>query len=181
MAPAIRSRCLEAFLKRCGVREPEQSHIAAAEALVFSDRPSAKAEFPGGITIGRVYDRLERLEAASGMAPVVLPCPGEAEIPGFRVFCTPAGEVRQTETVFTVNPVGGITLRSRQAGDRIRLQGGSKTLKKLFIDRKIPASARDRIPVVCDEQGILGVYSIGVNRERAAGMLPAMMIRFEKK
>ena len=54
MEPAIRSRCLEVLLKSCGVREPEQSHIAAAEALVFSEKPSARAQMPGGIVIGRV-------------------------------------------------------------------------------------------------------------------------------
>ena len=86
----------------------------------------------------------------------------------------------QTESVFTVHPHGEIRLRARQSGDSIRMQGGSKSLKKLFIDRKIPASQRNRIPVICDEQGILGVYSIGVNRERAAESLPAVTIRIEK-
>lgn len=181
MEPAIRSRCLETFLKQSGVREPEQSHIAAAEALVFSRKPSAKAEFSGGVIIGRVYDRLEKLETPERFVPVVLPCPGEADIPGFHVFCTPAEEVLQTESAFTVYPQGEILLRSRQSGDSIRLQGGSKSLKKLYIDRKIPASRRDGIPVVCDEQDILGVYSIGVNLDRAAEALPAVTIRFEKK
>lgn len=181
MESAIRSRCLERFLKECGVREPEQTHIAAAEALVFSQNPSARAAFPGGVTIGRVYDRLEKLETREEPVPVVLPCPGTAEFGAYRVICTPAEEVIQTETVFTVHPAGEILLRCRQSGDSIRLQGGSKLLKKLFIDRKIPASLRSRIPVVCDEQGILGVYSIGVHRERAAETLPAVTIRFEKK
>lgn len=181
MESAIRSRCLERFLKECGVREPEQTHIAAAEALVFSKNPSARAAFPGGVTIGRVYDRLEKLETREEPVPVVLPCPGAAEFGAYRVICTPAEEVIQTETAFTVHPAGEILLRCRQSGDSIRLQGGSKLLKKLFIDRKIPASLRSRIPVVCDEQGILGVYSIGVHRERAAETLPAVTIRFEKK
>lgn len=181
MAPAIRSRCLESFLKHCGVREPEQSHIAAAETLVFSQKPSARAEFPGGVTVGRVYDRLEKLETSEALAPVILPCPGETEFGDFRVFCAPAQEAVQTDAVFTVHPKGEILLRSRRSGDGIRLQGGSKSLKKLFIDRKIPASRRGAIPVVCDERGILGVYSIGVNRERAADTLPAVMIRFDKK
>ena len=181
MAPAIRSRCLESFLKSCGVREPEQSHIGAAEALVFSDRPSAKVRLSGGVTIGRVYDRLEKLEVSETAAPVVLSCPGEADFAEFHVFCTPAEKLIQTESVFTVHPHGEIQLRSRQSGDSIRLRGGSKSLKKLFIDRKIPASQRRHIPVVCDEQGILGVYSIGVNREREAESLPAVTIRIEKK
>ena len=181
MAPAVRSRCLEIFLKRSGVREPEQSHIAAAEALVFSERPSARAAFPGGITIGRVYDRLEKLEIAEEAEVVELPCPGEADFCGLHVTCAPAEEVIQSPEVFTVCPRGTITLRSRQSGDSICLQGGTRSLKKLFIDRKIPASIRSRIPVVWDEQGILGVYSVGVDRRRAVDSLPAVTIRFEKR
>jgi len=72
-----------------------------------------------------------------------------------------------------------VILRSRRSGDAIRLSGGTKSLKKLFIDRKIPAAIRDRIPVLCDEQGILGVCSIGVDRNRAAQALPAITVRFE--
>ena len=78
-------------------------------------------------------------------------------------------------------PEGEIRLRPRQTGDSIRLSGGSRSLKKLFIDRKIPAAHRRLIPVVCDEQGILGVYSIGVNLDRIAEGMPAVTIRFEKE
>ena len=179
--PAVRSRCLEAFLKESGVREPEQSHIAAAEALVFSDRPSARAEFPGGITIGRVYDRLETLRDSGTDFWVELSCPGEATFCGLHVTCTPAEKILQRPDMFTVTPQGRLILRCRRTGDSIRLPGGTRSLKKLFIDRKIPAHLRDRIPVVSDEQGIVGVYSVGVDRERAADALPAVTIRFEKR
>lgn len=180
MPKAQRSRCLEAFLKQSGVKEPEDVHISLAESLVFSDRPSARAAFPGGVTIARKYDRLEKLEEKAPPDAMVLPCPGEATLPGLRVTCMPAAEIINTPDVFTVHPLGDILLRSRQSGDRMRLSGGTKPLKKLYIDRKIPAAQRPHIPVVCDEAGILGVYSIGVNTDRAAQALPAVTIRFEK-
>ena len=86
----------------------------------------------------------------------------------------------QSSDAFAVDAAGVIKIRSRRSGDSIRLSGGTKSLKKLFIDRKIPAHQRDMIPVVCDEQGILGVYSIGPNLDRTAKELPAMLIRFAK-
>lgn len=181
MDRAIRSRVLEKFLKHSGVREPEQSHIMALDALVFSEKPSARASFPGGVTIARNYDRLETLTRQESSEPVILPCPGEAEFGDFRVVCTPAQEILNTPDAFTAAPVGSIFLRSRMSGDTVRLSGGSKSLKKIFIDRKIPAASRNHIPVVCDEQGILGVYSIGSNLDRAAKTLPAVMIRFITK
>ena len=177
---AVRSRMLERFLKENGVREPEDVHIAQAEALVFSESPSASAAFPGGVTLSRQYGRLTANPTGEAFTPVTLTCPGSAEAAGIRITCGPAGELAQSENLLTVCPVGKISIRPRQTGDKIRLSGGSKSLKKLFIDRKIPAAVRERIPVVCDEIGILGVYSIGVNLDRAAQILPAVTIRFER-
>lgn len=180
MHPALRSRVLERFLKENGVKEPEDTHIALTEALVCSEKPSARACLPGGITVARCYDRLEVLTAQAPLEAAVLLCPGEIRLPGLRVTCQPAETIVNTPEAFTVNPRGRICLRSRQPGDSIRLSGGTKSLKKLFIDRKIPVSQRDRLPVVCDEAGILGVYKIGTNLDRAAESLPAVSIRFEK-
>ena len=180
MHPALRSRVLEHFLKRNGVKEPEDCHIAQTEALLFSDKPSARTNLPGGVIVARCYDRLEVIKESSGIAPVTLPCPGTVEVGEYRVTCVPAGEILNGPDVFTVNPKGTITVRSRQAGDNIRLSGGTKSVKKLFIDRKIPAALRDRIPVICDEEDILGVYSIGTNYNRMAGELPGVTVRIEK-
>ena len=177
---AVRSRMLERFLKENGVREPEDVHIAQAEVLVFSDSPSASAAFPGGVTLSRQYGHLTANPTGEAFTPVTLTCPGSAEAAGIRITCEPAGELAQSENLLTVCPSGKISIRPRQTGDKIRLSGGSKSLKKLFIDRKIPAADRERIPVVCDEIGILGVYSIGVNLDRAAQILPAVTIRFER-
>ena len=111
---------------------------------------------------------------------IQLPCPGQVQLSGLRITCHPAEEMLDTPDAFTVSPVGAITVRSRRSGDSIRRPGGSKSLKKLFIDRKIPAAQRQRIPVVCDGEGILGVYTIGKNLERTAIEKNAVTIRFEK-
>ena len=179
MHPALRSRVLARLLKAGGVREPEDVHIASAEALVFSPNPSAWAAFPGGVIVERQYDRLAVRENRTGLEQTSLPCPGVVEFPGLRVTCKAAQALQNSPDTFTVVPRGQIFLRSRQPGDEIRLAGGTRSLKKLFIDRKIPADQRCRIPVVCDDGGILGVYSIGVNRDRAAQTLPAVTIHFE--
>ena len=96
------------------------------------------------------------------------------------MVCEPASGIRNRPDIFTVCPSGALILRARQTGDALRLPGGSRSLKKLLIDRKVPASQREKIPVLCDDLGILGVYSIGVNLDRAAESLPAVTVRFEK-
>ena len=165
MAPSVRARALEDFLKSSGVREPEATHIRLLESLVFSDNPSARANFPGGITIGRNYGLLEVIS--------------EIPAPAVQFACTPATEIVNTATVFTVVPVGNVFIRNRQSGDAIRLPGGTKSIKKLFIDRKIPATQRDQIPILCDDAGILGIPGISVNLDRAATELPATRIEFQ--
>ncbi|MBQ8834427.1 MAG: tRNA lysidine(34) synthetase TilS [Oscillospiraceae bacterium] len=179
--PAVRNRLLERFLKQNGVREPEENHIRSLEALIYSAKPSARASFPGGVTITRSYDRLEVLSKKEAFTEVELPRKGSIDLPGLRVTCEAAESIENSADTFTVSPQGSITLRPRQSGDEMRLSGGTKSLKKLFIDRKIPAAQRGHIPVVCDEQGILGVYSIGPNLDRTAEKLPAVTIRFIKK
>lgn len=50
-------------------------------------------------------------------------------------------------------------VRARENGDRFKPLGmkGSKKLKEYFIDQKIERSDRGKIPLVCDQQGILWV------------------------
>ena len=180
MHPALRARALERFLKENGVPEPEKRHIALLEQLVFSDKPSAQADLPGGITVARRYDTLGVLGEAQSLSERVLE--GSLELPelGLRVVCAEADTIVNTPDTFTVVPAGKIVVRSRLPGDRIRLSGGTKSLKKLFIDRKIPASERLRIPIIADEAGVLGVWSIGADQNRIPKALPAVTIRFEK-
>ncbi len=182
MHPSLRARALERFLKENGVREPEAEHIALAEALVFSEKPSASGQFPGGVTIARNYDALMSVEKEKQPETVVLPENGTVALPqwGIRVTCRPAENLGSDRNAFTVESCGAITVRSRREGDSIRLSGGTKSLKKLFIDRKIPAHQRMRIPVIADNKGVLGIYDIGINLDREAGTLPAVTIMLEK-
>lgn len=176
---AVRSRSIAAFLKRNGVKEPEAEHIALTEKLIFSNKPSAKADLPGGVTVAREYGKLTVLDNTAPLETMVLPINGTVELPriGLRVLCSPAEEIVDTPEDFTVIPQGPIVLRCRQEGDALRRSGGTKSLKKRFIDRKIPASRRHLIPVAADEGGILGVYGFGADLDRLG---PGVRIRFEK-
>ena len=181
MQPALRSRALVAFLRESGVPEPERRHIRLAESLVLSERPSAWAVFPGGVVIGREYDRLVCREKTDALKEVILQPGQTVELPelSLQVSYGPAEEICNTKEIFTVNTQGPVVLRPRQTGDTIRLNAGNRTLKKLFVDRKIPESMRNLIPVFADSQGILGVGGIGANVDRLAAELPAMQIRLK--
>ena len=182
MPEGIRNRVIANFLRNAGVKEPEAEHVAAVQRLVDSDKPSAKAYMRDGIVVARCYEKLEVQKEAQPLQTHTLNCPGTLELKdsGLRVVCEFAAQYVDTTDAFTVVPEGSIVVRCRKAGDNIRLHGGTKDLKKLFIDKKIPASQRLQIPVICDERGVLGVFGFGVNRERLANEAQAVLIRFEK-
>ena len=59
-------------------------------------------------------------------------------------------------------------MRTRRAGDRVRLAHGTKKLKAFFIDEHVPRAVRDRVPLVGSQEGI--VWAVGMRR-----FLPAMV------
>ena len=58
--------------------------------------------------------------------------------------------------------VGNIIMRTRCVGDVFRPSGRgvSKTVKKFMIEEAVPAERRDRIPILCDEKGIVLVCGL---------------------
>jgi tRNA(Ile)-lysidine synthase len=182
MPKPVRSRALERFLKQNGIREPERRHILLVEELVYSANPSAKADLPGGVSVSRCYDTLTVLQREEKWQEKEIACPGVTELPelGIRVVCRQAQQILQEENIFTVQTVGKMLLRPKTAGDVITLPGGTKSLKKLFIDKKIPAHRRSQIPVLADDAGLLAVYGIGADQKRMAKALPAWQVTFQK-
>lgn len=178
MPAAIQARALKKLLEAFGVKEPEAAHIQLLRKIVLSDNPSARSFFPGGVVIARQYDILVKQEQQLPLGTYPLACPGRTEIPelGLQVVCEPVeGTIPQEGFVLRLED--NVILRSRREGDTIRLPGGSKSLKKLYIDRKIPVSQRDSIPVIADCCGVAAVYGIGVSCDRKAS--PNWVIRFE--
>lgn len=66
-----------------------------------------------------------------------------------------------------------LTVRSRLSGDRMKVMGlsGSKKVKDIFIDEKIPPSLRSQIPLVTDAKGRI-LWIPGVRRSSVAAVGP---------
>ncbi|WP_243735305.1 tRNA lysidine(34) synthetase TilS [Paenibacillus turpanensis] len=64
-----------------------------------------------------------------------------------------------------------LALRSREPGDRMRIYGlnGSKKVKDMLIDAKVPPSRRDRLPILVDA-GNNPIWIPGVKRSDAAAV-----------
>lgn len=165
MEPAMQTRAITKLLLSWGVPEPERQHVELVQKLLVSKNPSAGGDFPGNVRIVRQYGKLIKQEATEDLPEILLNNPGITHIPqwGVRVTCTPADGLNDGWRVHTE---GTLVLRSRKEGDHITLSGGTKSLKKLFIDRKIPASRRSCIPVIADDLGVVAVADFGPGRDR---------------
>lgn len=140
-------------------------------SLCKNPSPSAKLNLPG-ITVRREYDDIVFGDISDDtFNPVFLTEDTPVLIPELNM------EVTLKKAVFTDNihksftdyifkstdVYGKISIRPKETGDSIKLRGTgcTKTLKKLFVEKHVPAATRNRIPVIADENGVLGVYKIG--------------------
>ncbi len=181
MQPAIRDRALAKLLKSGGVPEPEADHIALANMVLLSEKPSARANFSGGIVLQRSYDKLSFALKSELLAPVELLCPGSVVFGDFQIDAAYAQDTLPEADCYQVAAVGKMVVRSRQPGDSMRLRGGTKSLKKLFIDQKIPEHLRNRIPVIADDFGVLAVQGFGPNLDRITSDADGIVFCFTKK
>lgn len=176
----LRQRTLRQLLKIVNIPRVTHRHVQALEQLLTSNQPAARITLPGGIRAERQYDLLifDQPQPPE-FAPVPLCLDGVTCLPALhlKILCRPAAAMINGTDIFTVVPHGPVTVRPRASGDTITLPGGTKSLKKLMIDRKIPRHLRPLLPVLVDRDGVLAVYSIGANRARI-GTEQAITVQF---
>lgn len=190
---ALAPRVVRSLLEMLGdgTVQAEASHLNAVVELCRSSDPSAILHLPGGILVQRVYTEVLFTTEADPLptfAPVPLSPEGETVIPGapWRVSCRgveKAGSFSKISDTFYLkcDMIGdALLLRPRQRGDSISLPGRSgKTLKKLFIEAKVPRRIRERIPVLTDGREVLAVAGFGPDRRHlAAEGEPALEVTF---
>jgi tRNA(Ile)-lysidine synthase len=167
-----------------GTRQGLETDHARAVIDLFTRKETGKRiSLPGGICAIRSYDygyiqREVLCAPCPHVPPVCIQVPGRATFGDFcidtKILDPASPEVsvarkkHGTETLAQsmdydcINPP--IKVRCRLPGDCFRPLGmqGKKSLKKFFIDRKIPRDKRDSIPLFEDKNGIFWVagYSI---------------------
>lgn len=183
---ALLRRAVLAFLREAQTPELSARQIEAVCALVRSPEPGGALDLCGGVRIRREYELLTLAPAPDASFPETpLAVPGVTHLPaiGLRLCCRVGpwpGECAPGE-IAVCAPDAPVFVRPRRIGDRIALPGGSRTLKKWMIDRKIPAAQRGRIPVIADSRGVIAVpgHVIDQTRFPRAGA-PALYIQTEK-
>ncbi len=164
--PALGLRVCRAMAESSGLFALSYDHLISMLSLCQSESPHAGLDLPQGFVARRKYDLLI-------LGPAAL-LTSRQSVTLLREEASPDGEnVHKSFNTFLINAdtiQGDLTVRSRQPGDTIALCGrsGSKTLKKLFIEEKIPVHLRDSVPVLADDLGVVAVCGFGVDRSRVA-------------
>ncbi len=144
--------------------------VEQARLLMEAGRMGVQATLPGGVTLTVEYGRFLFTTSTGGVplsapqlyqdAPIPLPVPGEVALgsgwvlqtavlpaPDFATICQNA-DPWVAHIPATLQP---LYVRPRQPGERFQplgLNGRSAPLKKVMINRKIPAALRARWPLV---------------------------------
>ncbi len=167
--PAVQARAFAFLAERLDVRLSRGGTRVAVE-FIKGGQSGASVDVGGGLELRREFEELwlgiSSTENGSGVVRIEAPGAGEGslEIAGrsFRVTWAPAkqqavgepGDDDQDVYSFRQEEASWpLEVRSWLPGDRIRLRGGSRKLKRLFGDRRIPLSQRSRIPVLSDAEG----------------------------
>jgi len=162
MHPGVRARVLRALADGL---DASLDHGATRRAVAFVETAvSGRAlELAGRLTFGVDLDRcvLARSAAATGEQPLTIagvgPGRGTAVLAGTEipvVWGAPAETSHPAARGFDPEALRfPLLVRSRRPGDRIRLPGGTKKVKKVMLERRIPLADRHRLPLLVDAEG----------------------------
>jgi tRNA(Ile)-lysidine synthase len=141
------------------------THIDQVFSLINRQHPSGTLDFPNGLKVTRSYQdchfHFNFDKPLSFLFEMI--DPGVFEIPGrgiIKMEYVDSSIVHPNQyTAFFVRERVSLPLliRTRKTGDRMTLKGmsGTKKVKDIFIDHKIPLHERATWPVITDQQGCI--------------------------
>jgi tRNA(Ile)-lysidine synthase len=143
-------------------------------SLLAKNKRNVQIDFPRHLKVEKAYNKLIfYFRQNEGLDPdfhEIIPIPGEVLLPdGGKISATYTSDISlQNEHTYICleNQVElPLSVRTRHDGDRMTWKGltGSKKIKDIFIDAKIPLKERNRWPVVTDNKGDI-IWLIGLKK-----------------
>ena len=158
-----------------GLARPERPHLERLAAFLVEGR-TGRLDLPGG----RALIERGTLRFEANDPPVALPT--DVEVPGPGVYDWAGRSLRVGSGAQLVDPRLAPfpwTLRRRLPGDRFRVAGGrERKLGDVWQAAGVPASRRDRIPVLADATGRV-FWVEGLPPGPACAVPPPDAVRFE--
>lgn len=178
MSQELQKRVIRRALWQSGVERVTLAHVNEVLEIAGSQSPSSTVHLPNRVQARRNYDELTigRVTPAAVTGsreefflkiPGVTALPWGGEIEAELVPNAPGlvPTVSRREAVLDAGKVSRpVTVRTRREGDRFRPLNarGSKKLKDILIDRKIPRGKRDLLPVLLCGNNIIWVGGVEI-------------------
>jgi len=164
-----------------------KSHVRLVLKVLRNAKPSARADLGSGVSVCREYDRMiftcRKEDPLPDSTSMIVGRPGQFRVPGSEIILEFSVLSRSREILqpkysadtayFDADQVQfPLIVRFPQPGDRFRPWGiaGSRKLKKVLIDLKIPQRSRSRLPLVVKGEDILWIP--GIRRGQVAPVTP---------
>ena len=186
---ALAKRVLRLWIRELTGHTPEQRHVEAVLSLCQSGGTSHAVSTGGGYTVVADRTYLHLTDGSPKDAPSTPPY--EIALPnGPRAFTAHGLHVRlervsggaarinsnhttnvynpfirdtlSFDTMIPYEPSQALILRPRRAGDTLLLRGKHRKVRKLQNECGIPPALRDRIPLLCDGDGVVWAPLIGL-------------------
>lgn len=172
----LQRRAVYSFIgKVAGTRKDiTKEHVEAVLGLL-NGQSGKRVSLPYGVIAGRDFDRLfikretkitaeEVPECCPVKVPGVYPLNNTGEFLRFRVFSYQKNEeIPKNEYTkwFDYDKIRGtLYLRTYCPGDRLGLSEGSKTVKSVWVEHKVPAGERRGRMLLADEEQVLWIPGV---------------------
>lgn len=175
-----------------GKQQFQRQHIQDLQDLMVSEKPNGQIDLPGKWIAKRSYDTLTfspciENKAVSKAAMelqlsewVHLPQGGKIGL--FNAKTCQKSNDQKMIWLDAASVELPLTIRRRQPGDRMSLKGttGTKKIKDMLIDQKVPLEQRDELRIVCDAKGdvicFLGYKDSALSIERETDTIQYILI-----
>jgi len=164
LPPALQTRVIRQALWHAGAIRLGRRHVEQVLALAAHPSPSAQAVLPNGVLAIRVYSRMwlgnsiprrdavTKVTEIQGPGLTYLSCCGlwlQMEV--MPAEAVDLSQLNRNEACLDLEKISWpLLVRGREAGDRMQPLGapGSRKIKKILADRKIPLRQRGQIPLI---------------------------------
>lgn len=160
-SPAVQYFLLQTYLKQFPDLQVSKSQFQ--EVLgILQKKANYCHSLKNGYLITKDYThyKIEKIspKTDSQIAPLMIESGGIFHFSNYELALdTP---LENPDQVFYLEHGMPVTIRLRQPGDRILMNGINKKVSRYFIDQKIPTNLRDQLPLVEQNGRIYGIFNI---------------------
>lgn len=176
-------------------------HVENMIDMLWNGRVGTTLDLPGNMMARKGYEVLEIVDCCQPAAENAEVVQQQISVPGI-TYVDELGIEICAEFLVTLPEAAGrwtvfldweevqlpLEVRTRRSGDRFQPSGmsGSKKIKDFFIDIKLPRVERDRVPIICDQRGVLWIAGfrqsdIGLIKSSTKRILQLKIGHYEKR